>query len=132
MAADKSAAVQIEGLKPLARNLKKVSADLPKEMRQINLRIAQPLAEQARARAPRRSGSMANSIRANATPTTASVSMGSRLSYPYAPIVHYGGYPGAYAGQPFLTDVLTAAHPRIEEEYGREMERFIDSVWVDT
>ncbi len=132
MAANKSAQVEIEGLKPLARNCKKISADLPKEMRQINLRMAEPLANAARARAPKRTGRMAGSIRANATPTTASVSMGSRLPYPYAPIVHYGGYPGDYPGQPFITDVLSNAAPGIPEAYTAEIERFISGIWVDS
>ena len=130
--ADTSGAVQIDGLKPLARNLKKVHADLPKEMRKIHLRLAEPIAAEARSRAPTRTGRMANSIRPNATPTTASVSMGARLPYPYAPIVHYGGYPGDYSGRPFITDTLAAAAPMIPDQYSEEMERFIDSIWVDT
>lgn len=71
---------------------------------------------------------MANSIKANATPTSASVGMGARLPYPYAPIVHYGGYPGDYPGQPFLTDVLAAAAPSIADEYPEEIQRFLDSI----
>jgi hypothetical protein len=129
---DRSNAVKVEGISKLNRNLKRMDAALPAEMKEIHRELAEPIAAEGSSRAPSRSGQLAASVRPNATPTSASVSAGARLRpYPYGPVVHYGGYPGDYAGQPFLTSVLESEAPRIADDYSAELDAFISRVWED-
>lgn len=132
MAADRSNAVKVEGIGKLNRNLKAVRDDLPDGIKEIHRGFAEPIASEGRSRAPSRTGRLAATVRANATPRSASVSAGARLRpYPYGPVVHYGGYPGDYAGDPFLTSVLEAEAPRIADDYAAELDAFIEKVWGD-
>jgi hypothetical protein len=50
---------------------------------------------------------------------------------PYAVVVHYGGYPGSYTGQPFLTDALADAGD-VPADYERAFWDALNSEWVDT
>jgi hypothetical protein len=130
--ADRTQAVKVEGIARLNSNLRKVSADLPDGVKEIHRQLAEPIAAEGRSRAPQRSGALAATVRANATPNAATVTAGARLRpYPYGPVVHYGGYPGDYAGQPFLTSVLESESSRIADDYSAELDRFINSVWED-
>jgi hypothetical protein len=125
--------VEVEGLDVVRKNLRAVDKDLPKGLKAVHIEISKPIAEEARGRAPQRTGRLAASVRAGASQKSASVSAGGRLRpYPYGPVVHYGGYPGDYPGQPFLTETMADAAPGIADEYEDILFKWIESVWVDS
>src|SRR5690606_20749364 len=102
------AGIRVEGIAQLVRSLRRVSERFPKELRRIHKELAEPIADKAKARVRARSGRLAASIRPQAGQRYARVAAGRRgldrrTGYNYAAINHYGGYPGGYSGNPFLT-----------------------------
>lgn len=118
--------VKVAGLNLLVRNLRKVSSDYPKEMKEIHLKVAEPVASRARSKVRSRSGKLAGSIRAKGTQRVARIQTGNLI---YAPINHYGGYPGDYAGNQFLSDALAESTSQIASDYERLTGAFIERVW---
>lgn len=127
-----SVRVEVEGLRLVARNLRAVDKDLPKGLTQIHKKVAEPIAEKARPRVRSRTGRLARSIRAGGGQRAATVTAGARLPYPYGPINHYGGYPGNYAGNPFLTDTFRREAPESITLYDKLLGEWFDSVWTDS
>lgn len=119
--------VEVQGLDVVRKNLKAVDRDLPKGLRQVHLEISKPIAEDARGRAPSRSGRLAASVKAKGTQKSASISAGARLQY--AGVIHWG-WPGHnIAAQPFLTETIVDAAPGIADEYEEILFKWIESVW---
>lgn len=83
-------AVKIDGLQSLRRNLKAVDKDAAKEVQAVTRGAAEVVAVRARARAPRKSGRLAASIKA----TTSGASGVVRSPLPYANVQHWGGTTG--------------------------------------
>lgn len=87
--------VKVEGLKELRRSLKQVSADLPKEVREVNravvTRIAVPAAkaEAARRTNPRAGSAVIDSIRGQASQTRAQL-IGGNARTPQFKGMNYG------------------------------------------
>lgn len=90
-----------------------------KELPGIHKRVAGIVSSEASTRVPRLSGALAASIKATSTKQQAAVKAGS-TRVPYARVIHYG-WPGRFAGQPFLSEALTAEEPEVVEEYGRSL-----------
>lgn len=81
----------------------------------------------AAARAPRRSGKLAGSIRPGATQKAGVVRAG-RASIPYAGVIHWG-WPGHnIAAQPFLTEAAAATESTWSDLYWAELQRVIESI----
>jgi phage gpG-like protein len=124
------AGIKIDGLSLLQRNLRKVSRDLPRGLTQVHKTVAEPVAARARGKVRSRSGRLAGTIRAQGTQKIARVSAGQRL--PYGAINHWGGYPGAYAGNPFLTDAINEMSHSSLVLYESELNKWLEGVWDDS
>jgi hypothetical protein len=83
----RDAGVRVEGLRELRRDLRKLSPEVNKQLGRELREVGKIVAADARARAPKRSGAYARSIRVYAT--MKGVSIGSRL--PQAGVLHWGG-----------------------------------------
>lgn len=126
--------VRVEGLRELARSVRRVSDQFPKELRDINKAVVTPIAEDARRRVKSRSGRLARTVKPQASQRYARVAAGRkgldrRTGYSYAGVNHFGGYPGSYRGNPFLTDAMDAGRERALDEYLKLTDQFLDRVW---
>lgn len=86
-------AVELIGFKEFVRDLRSMSADLPKEMRRAEKRIATDVAESAQGIASGMGGVQARAagaIRGYATQTQASVGIGAGAGYPMAAVAFWG------------------------------------------
>jgi HK97 gp10 family phage protein len=125
--------VQVEGLDDLRKNLRKLDKDLAKGLTKIHKALAEPVADKARARAPRRTGKLAGSVKPSGTQRAALIRAGVGLKpYNYAGISEYGGYPGAYPGHPFMIPTIEAESDRIILEYEDMIHDFVETVWEDS
>lgn len=79
--------VEVEGLRELRRDLRAMDAALPKEVSGVLRQAAQIVADEARRRAPVRSGTLAAGYR----PGTAGDKALVRTTVPYAPVHEFGG-----------------------------------------
>ena len=124
------AGIKVTGLSQLQRNLRAVQSDLPKGLTQVHRTVAEPVAQRARTKVRSRSGRLAGTIKPQGTQRVARVSAGARL--PYGAINHWGGYPGAYAGNPFLTDAIHEMTGSSMRTYESELNKWLERLWIDT
>jgi len=111
--ADKVAFV---GLREFQRALRQIDPDLRKELREVQKEAAQIVAVTAAARAPRRTGRLAGSVRATATQKAGSVRAGgARL--PYAGPIHFGWRARNIRPQPFIYDALDARREQVVRKF---------------
>lgn len=116
--------IQIEGLRETTARLRKLDKALVKEIRVINKAAAESVALEAKARAPRRSGKLAGSIRAGATQRSGIVRMGG-AAVPYAGPIHFGWYRHHIQPQPFLYNALDERRPAVYEAYKTSIDALI-------
>ena len=119
--------IRVEGADKLRRNLRRMGKDLPKGMKLIHQEIAGPVAALAKRKAPRRTGRLQSKIRPSSTTTMARVQAGPLI---YAPIIEFGGYPGTYAGQPYLYAAMDEMASQTLRSYEQKLNQWIDAVWT--
>jgi len=122
--------IKVDGLGLLQKNLRAVSKEHPKGLTQVHRTVAEPVADRARRNVRSRSGRLAGTLKAQGTQKIARVSAGQRL--PYAGVNHYGGYPGDYQGNPFLTDAINDMQDSTFRLYETELNRWLEGLWVDS
>jgi len=99
--------VEVVGLRDLSRFLNRIDDGLAKELRPTLLDAARPIADEAKANAPRgETGKLADSVTVRATQRSATVKVGSKARVPYARPVHWGWPNRNITAQPFLFDAV--------------------------
>lgn len=105
-----SGAVSVDGLKEFRAGLKRLDAELPKELRQEFLAIGRRVADDARGHVPRRTGRAAASIKAGVSGNNAYV-QGGKKRVPYYGWLDFGGQvPSKKSGKTART-----VRPRLKE-----------------
>lgn len=121
--------LKVEGMRELRRAVKATGTELEKELGAIHKKVAEPIAAAARARAPRRDGDLAGSIRASGTRRTAKVTAGGIGGVVYAGPIHFG-WPGHnIEPQPFLQDALYAEAGSTHKLYEAEIDDWLRRIW---
>lgn len=118
--------VSVVGLSRLRRDLKRAGSDMA-DLKGANAAAAQLVATAAAARAPRRTGALAASVRGSKAASRASVSAG-RAAVPYAGPIHYGWPARGIEANPFVTDAAQATESSWLPLYERELEAVAHSL----
>lgn len=90
--------IKIGGLRQFSKDLRKIDAELPKELRKVGNAAAELVVTTGRPKIPKRSGAAARSLRVASTRTAARVRAGG-ARVPYYPWLDYGGE-GRIKGRP--------------------------------
>lgn len=120
--------VRVEGLRELNQAFRQLPPEYKREQKAIHKKTAEPVARAAEPRAPRKSGRLAASTRAQGTQREGRVAAG-KASVPYAGPIHWGWKARNIEPQPFLTDALAAEEATVIDIYMEETDRLIDRVW---
>lgn len=105
----KRPAIEVEGARELKRIIRKLNKqELRDEMKEANFNAASIIADEAADRAPKRTGRLANSIRANKAVAYGAVKAGSAARVPYAGPIHYGWPARGIRAQPFINEAIEA------------------------
>lgn len=121
-----AASVTVEGLPELRRSLRQLVGDAS-DLKAANAAAAATVAAAAAARAPRRSGTLAASVRGNRAVGRATVLAGG-AKVPYAGPIHYGWPARGIEGRPFVTDAAQATEPVWLPLYERQLQEAVDKV----
>ena len=121
-----SPVVGVAGARELRRTLKAAGDDL-EDLKAVNATIARYVALRAAAMAPRRSGTLAGSVRGNQAKTMARVAAGG-ARVPYAGPIHWGWPRRHIRPQPFLVDAAHVTEPTWTKYYLREIERIVAKI----
>lgn len=118
--------VQVEGLGQLRRQLRALGDDLA-DLKQANAAVSAFIAPAAAARAPRRTGRLAASVRGTRAAGGATVAAGG-ASVPYAGPVHWGWPSRHIDAQPFIRDTALATESAWLPIYEAELARLTEKV----
>lgn len=123
--------VAIDGLPQLIRACRAAEGALD-DMKAANARAATIVADAARARAPRRSGRLAASVKGNTAARTATIST-PRIRYSMP--VHWGWRTSRGVGvpaNPFITEAAASSESRWLGAYTDDLEKIVDQIGGST
>lgn len=118
--------LRVEGARGLRRDLRALGDDLA-DLKDANAGAAAIVAAAASARAPRRTGRLAASVRGNRAVGRARVNAGG-AAVPYAGPIHFGWPRRHIEAQPFVYDAAQATEPIWRAAYEQAVERALDRV----
>jgi HK97 gp10 family phage protein len=118
--------IQVEGLAALIKAMRQAELELD-DLKTANQSAARIVADDARGRAPQRTGALAASGRANRAAKKANVIFGS-ARVPYAGPIHWGWESRHIKAQPFITEAVKATQDEWLAAYERDLNRIIDDI----
>lgn len=118
-------AVRIMGLRKLDRELRRLGAEIPKQLREVSKDAAELVASEARSVAPQRSGRLAASVRASGTARGGVVRAG-LARVPYAGVIHFGWPRHHIAPQPFLYEALDRRREEVIRRFEQDVAALIE------
>lgn len=118
--------VRVQGLARFKRTLRDFE-DGVEDLKDANAAAAALVAAEAQARAPRRSGALAGSVRGNRAAGKAVVAAG-KAKVPYAGPIHWGWPARGIPARPFITQAATATQQRWLSEYEANVQALADKV----
>jgi len=121
-----SGEVRIVGLNALVRTLGKAASELD-DLKDAHQRAAEIVAGEARARAPRRTGALANTARAMRQARRARVQVGTG-GVPYAMPIHWGWPARGIAANPFVSEAAQDTESRWTAGYHDDVQKALDDV----
>jgi hypothetical protein len=124
-----SALVEIDGARELRASMKRAGEDLT-ELATLNREAAGVVAVRAGGNAPRRTDTLASTVRFSGTKTAGVVRAGS-AKVPYANPIHWGWPKRGIAANPFISEAGTATEPIWTDVYLRGVNRIIDKIKGD-
>lgn len=119
------ASVEVQGLGELRAGLKRLDADLPKELNKVAKASADVVAQEARVLAPKLSGKLAAAIKPLGQAKGGLVKVG---GLPYHRVIHFGWARHNISPRPFLYDALDARRDEVVEKFEREVAALVDKV----
>jgi hypothetical protein len=118
--------VRVEGLDNLLRTLKRARIDIS-DLKDANAKAGRTVASAAGFRVPRRSGALANTIRAAKQAKRARVVAG-KAAVPYAGPIHWGWPARHISSQPFISEAAQATEPIWTADYRAELQSALAKV----
>jgi phage gpG-like protein len=106
--------------------MKRAGEDLG-QLSDAHAETAAYVAGAANAAAPRRSGTLAATVRGNRAKTSAVIKAGG-AAVPYAGVIHWGWPRHNITANPFMTDTAKSTEPAWTEIYLRAITRIVDRI----
>lgn len=121
-----AAHVTVEGFPALRRQLRAFVGDV-EDLKAANAAVAAYVATAAAARAPKRSGRLAGSVRGNRAVGRAQVK-GGGARVPYAGPIHWGWPARGITARPFVSEAAQATEPTWLPLYEAAIRRAVDRI----
>lgn len=118
--------VKVQGARELEHTCRDAGDSL-EDMTRAHGTAGNYVARLAKGKAPVRSGTLANSIRAVQAPTQVAITAGGP-GIPYAGPIHWGWPARNISAQPFLTDALAEAETSVQEIYADDVRRTVATI----
>jgi hypothetical protein len=118
---------EVRGGRALRKGLRTAGDDLS-DLKTVHRQAATIAAGGARARVPRRSSRLANTIRAAGTKTAAIVRVGNNTSVRYAGPIHWGWFRRHIHDNPFASAGAQATEPRWVPLYEQYADTALDKI----
>jgi len=124
------AAVQIEGLDQMRKQLRQAGADMA-DMKEINSQVAGvilPVGKTTAPVSPEPGRHLFQTVRAGATKTQAVIRAGNNTTVPYANPIHWGWYRRNIKPNPWLSRAAQSTEPRWFQLYVAGIDRILDKI----
>jgi hypothetical protein len=125
--ASTSQTVRVDGLRRLRSDLRKIEPKALDNVKRAYAAAAAMVAAAASARAPKRSGRLAASVRGNRAVSRATVAAGG-VTLPYAGPIHYGWPAHNIEAAPFIIDAAQATEPAWLPIFAADVDQALDVV----
>jgi len=120
------ATIEVVGARELRATLKRAGDDL-QDFKTAHSEVGRLVGSSAQIRAPKRTGTLAASMRAGAGATSATVKFGS-TSVPYAGVIHWGWSAHNIAANPFASEAAEETEPVWLPVYQRRIDQILARV----
>jgi HK97 gp10 family phage protein len=117
------AAIEVKGMKELNKSLTKIGFDF-QELKDANFAIGKIVADRAANLAPKKTGKLANSIKAQPDKLKVKVSAGG-ANVPYAGVIEYGWKKRNIRPQPYIRKAADQLKEQIIEKYKSNINQII-------
>lgn len=118
--------LQVQGLREVQRTLRRLEEDTT-DLKDAHASAASTVANAAAARAPKRTGRLANSVRGNRAAGKAEVKAGG-AAVPYAGPVHWGWPAHHMTGDPFIADAAVDTESQWLPAYEHALADVVDRI----
>lgn len=115
--------IKIEGLKELSGHLKKLSAELPKELKAVSKDAAEIVATEARGIVPVRTGRLRGQIKAGATAKGGDVRVSGLV---YAKPIHFGWAKHNIRPNPFIYKARDKRHDEVIAKFEKGLNDLVE------
>lgn len=119
-------ALEVDGARQLRRALKDAGLSV-QDLKDAHATIAQDVARVSDAKAPRRTGALASSVRPAGT-ASASIVRAGRASLPYAGPIHWGWPARNITAQPWIAETAEDREPQAETVLLTALEAIIATI----
>jgi hypothetical protein len=134
-------AIEVQGVKELTRQLRKMDDGTVKELKSIHIESANIVYRNAMPRVPVRSGKLKSTMRVSGSTRSGSVRAGGKRSAPYAGPIHFGWpnrpnmqkswYGGPIRPNTFLYDALDARRSAVEDLFFRRVSKLAEKAGLN-
>lgn len=121
-----AAPVRVDGARQLRASLKRAGVALD-DLKEANAKVAAYVAQLANARAPRRTGRLAATLRGNRAAGRARVSAGT-AAIPYAGPIHWGWEARNIDPQPWITEAAQDSQTVWLAQYSAELDNIVSQI----
>lgn len=118
---------EVEGGRELRKQLKAAGIDM-KDLKEAHKKASAIAAAEAVRRAPKRTGALANSVRASGTITAGVIRIGFNKSVPYANPIHWGWGRRKIKANPFASKAAQATEKQWIKLYEEHKEKILNSI----
>lgn len=121
-------AIEVEGLRELVRDLRRVGdKDAIRAVKLANRDGAEVVADQAKVEVPRRTGTLAGTIRAGSSQRAGIVRAG-KAAVPYAGVIHFGWPERNIAPQPFVYEAMDSRADEVFDLYAERIGHVVNGI----
>lgn len=118
---------RVQGAKTLRRTLKRAGVDV-QDLKDAHRAAADIVRAAAAPNTPRRSGTLAGTLKASGAQSIAKVTAGSPRRVPYAGVIHWGWPRRNITARPWIADAARQTEPRWQQTYLDAIEAVIQKV----
>jgi hypothetical protein len=118
---------RVQGAKTLRRTLKKAGVDV-QDLKDAHREAAEIVRAAAAPKTPRRSGTLAGTLKATGSQGIAKVTAGTPSRVPYAGVIHWGWPRRNITAQPWIAEAAQQTETRWQHTNLDAIEKIIDTV----
>jgi HK97 gp10 family phage protein len=127
--------IEVQGIKKLRKELKALDTELGNKaqtgaLKRVMLETAEIVAAESRSLAPKLTGALADSVRAQGRATTGVVKAGRGARLPYAAAIHFGWAKHGIRANPFVYEAIDHRRDEVINRVDRAISNLVEQTFT--